>query len=224
MSGLEPNHDTTQVVGGASGFRQRETCRVPNRASLLGYRRGFQDCAYGLSHLATTTSLMEARVTTATRRLRRASVAGLATVATAQPVVAARATAPGLVPRAPRSRHPAPSTVFPGQSCAGARRASAWPSSTAPGSPATSSPFELCFDLASDDRDLRHAQTASRARRSRPPRPLQRRTVAAPHVTARASVPVGRSRSRRSTTSSHCRSADACGVAGVTDPDHRDLT
>src|ERR1039457_3554448 len=74
-----PNHDTTQVVGGASGFRQRETCRVPTRAVLRGYRRGFQDGAEGLSPPATTTSVMEERVTTATRRLRGASVAGLAT-------------------------------------------------------------------------------------------------------------------------------------------------
>ena len=91
MSGLA-NHDTTQVVGGASGFRQRETCKVPNRASLLGYRRGFQDCAYGLSHLATTTSLMEARVTTATRRLRRTGVAGFAAAVTAGAMLVGTAT------------------------------------------------------------------------------------------------------------------------------------
>ena len=86
MSGLA-NHDTTQVVGGASGFRQRETCRVPNRAVCSGIGGAFRICAFGLSHLATTTSLMEARVTTATRRLRRASIAGLATIATAVAVV-----------------------------------------------------------------------------------------------------------------------------------------
>jgi putative cell wall-binding protein len=59
---------------------------------LLGYRRGFQDCAFGLSHLATTTSLMEARVTTATRRLRRTGVAGFAAAVTAGAVLIGTAT------------------------------------------------------------------------------------------------------------------------------------
>jgi putative cell wall-binding protein len=79
-------------VGGASGFRERKTCKVPNRASLLGYRRGYSDFAYGLSHLATTTSLMEARVTTATRRLRRTGVATLAATLTAGVALIATAT------------------------------------------------------------------------------------------------------------------------------------
>jgi len=51
-----------------------------------------RDYAFGLSHLATTTSLMEARVTTATRRLRRTGVAGLAAAVTAGVTVIATAT------------------------------------------------------------------------------------------------------------------------------------
>src|SRR5665213_297238 len=62
-----------------------------------GIGGAIQDCAFGLSHLATATSLMEARVTTATRRLRRASIAGLATVATAVAVVGTSGSAFALI-------------------------------------------------------------------------------------------------------------------------------
>ena len=115
-----PNHDTTQVVGGASGFRQRETCRVPTRASLLEYRRGFQDCAYGLSHLATTTSLMEARVTTATRRLRRTGAASLVAAVTAGVTLIATATSALALGAVAFRLDPASgvTTVNPGQAAA----------------------------------------------------------------------------------------------------------
>jgi len=89
---------------------------------LLGYRRGFQDCAFGLSHLATTTSLMEARVTTATRRLRRTGVAtvaasvaaGLALVATAGSAFAAFGTVTNQVDATTGA-----TTIFPGTSAVG---------------------------------------------------------------------------------------------------------
>ena len=93
MSDLgKPIHDTTYVVGGASGFRERKTGKVPNRAVCSGIGGAIQDCAFGLSHLATTTSLMEARVTTATRRLRRTGVAGFAAAVTAGAMLIGTAT------------------------------------------------------------------------------------------------------------------------------------
>jgi len=79
-------------VGGASGFRKRKTCKVPTEQVCSGIGGAVQDCAFGLSHLATTTSLMEARVTTATRRLRRGGVAGLAATVTAGVAILATAT------------------------------------------------------------------------------------------------------------------------------------
>src|SRR5450432_101091 len=57
-----------------------------------GIGGAIQDCAFGLSHLATTTSLMEARVTTATRRLRRSAVATLAATVTAGVAILATST------------------------------------------------------------------------------------------------------------------------------------
>src|SRR5665213_3766192 len=57
-----------------------------------GIGGAIQDCAFGLSHLATTTSLMEARVTTATRRLRRTGVAGFAAAVTAGAMLIGTAT------------------------------------------------------------------------------------------------------------------------------------
>jgi putative cell wall-binding protein len=83
------NQSTTRHASwvGRLASESVKTCKVPNRAICSGIGGAIQDCAFGLSHLATTTSLMEARVTTATRRLRRASIAGLATIATAAAVV-----------------------------------------------------------------------------------------------------------------------------------------
>ena len=101
-------------MGGASGFRERKTGKVPNRAFCSGIGGAIQDCAFGLSHLATTTSLMEARVTTATRRLRRASVAGLATIATAVAVVGSAGSAGAAITGA-TLQTPTPVNVFPGQ-------------------------------------------------------------------------------------------------------------
>jgi putative cell wall-binding protein len=79
-------------VGGASGFRERKTCKVRSEQVCSGIGGAVQDCAFGLSHLATTTSLMEARVTTATRRLRRTGAAGLVAAVTAGVTLLATAT------------------------------------------------------------------------------------------------------------------------------------
>ena len=75
-----------------------------------------QDCAFGLSHLATTTSLMEARVTTATSRLRRGGVASLAVSVTAGVVLIATATSAFAAEKAVTTQigTATATTVFPG--------------------------------------------------------------------------------------------------------------
>jgi putative cell wall-binding protein len=77
-----------QVVGGASGFRMRSACKVPIDQSDQVRRGLYTDCAFGLKPPRHHHFSMEARVTTATRRLRRVSIAGLATIATVGGLVA----------------------------------------------------------------------------------------------------------------------------------------
>jgi putative cell wall-binding protein len=104
-------------VGGASGLRERTTCKVRSEQVCSGIGGAVQNCVFGLSHLATTTSLMEARVTTATRRLRRTGVAGFAAAVTAGAMLIGTATNAfaGELAVTDHVAATTATTVFPGQ-------------------------------------------------------------------------------------------------------------